>query len=151
MTWLTFLSICGIRCCADNMLSYCWKPGQHKHFQKPPLHLLAPFHQLHWVPLMCRIMKCSNERATALILNKYKTHSHAAHCITVKQIVPDWASHMSVMLSQHDIHLPSPTQLATLFSPFLPPLSPPPLLCRRACSHITPSAHSCGASAIYRF
>lgn len=67
-------------------------------------------------------MKCSNGRATALILNKYKTRSRAAHCIMVKQIVPDQASHMSVMPSQHDIHLPSPTQLATLFSPFLSPV-----------------------------
>lgn len=98
--------------------------------------------------------ECSNERATALILNKYKTHSHAAHCIIVKQIVPDWASHMSVMPSQHGIHLPSPTQLATLFFAFS---HPPPYFAGEPAVTLAQSSDlqlrqpPRGASAIYRF
>lgn len=46
---------------------------------------------------------------------------------------------MSVIPSQHDIHLPSPTRLTTFsfFFFFLPFLSPPPSLCWRACSRIS--------------
>lgn len=71
--------------------SLCSHPKNtwYKQLQEPLLHLLAPLHQLPWIPLMCWIMKSSNGRATPLIPNKYKILSHAAHCITVKQIVPD--------------------------------------------------------------
>lgn len=60
-----------------------------KYFQELLLHLPAPFHQLHWIPLMCCIMKCSNERATALIRNKYK--------YTVTLHVASWWSRLSLI------------------------------------------------------
>lgn len=108
------------------LCSHIQRTSDAKNFQELPLYPPAPFHQLHWIPLMCCIMKCSNQHATALILNKYKIHSHA-HCITVKQTVLDWASHMSVILSHDDIHLSSPAQLATLSFAFSPSTQIPSL------------------------
>lgn len=41
-------------------------------------HFLAPFHQLHWMPLMCCKMKCSNEHAAASILQICTVQLHIA-------------------------------------------------------------------------
>lgn len=55
-------------------------------FQEP---LVWAFHQLQWMPSMRCLMECSNEHATALILDKQKIHSQSVHCVIVKQIAPD--------------------------------------------------------------